>query len=164
LTRRVDTATLGTIADRLVHAAVPDADQVRQRREEQQGPGLLGPNGRPFREAEAPPARLLGPDGRPLRPEPAQLRRDERAAQCAVLREVPAGCLLRVELLPLWRTAEAVAVARGIDASARFDDLPVLADALEEAGCSDANLLAHLRGPGPHARGCWALDLVRSVD
>ena len=38
--------------------------------------------------------------------------------------------------------------------------LAVLADALEEAGCADAALLAHLRGPGPHVRGCWAVDLV----
>jgi hypothetical protein len=36
----------------------------------------------------------------------------------------------------------------------------LLADALEEAGCSDTDLLGHLRGPGPHARGCWAVDLV----
>jgi hypothetical protein len=38
--------------------------------------------------------------------------------------------------------------------------LRVLADALEEAGCSDADILGHLRSPGPHVRGCWALDLV----
>jgi hypothetical protein len=38
--------------------------------------------------------------------------------------------------------------------------LAVLADALEEAGVTDAELLGHLRGPGPHVRGCWALDLL----
>jgi hypothetical protein len=38
--------------------------------------------------------------------------------------------------------------------------LGVLADALEEAGCADAGLLGHLRGPGPHVRGCWAVDLL----
>jgi hypothetical protein len=38
--------------------------------------------------------------------------------------------------------------------------LALLADALEDAGCTDAELLGHLRGPGPHVRGCWALDLV----
>jgi hypothetical protein len=37
--------------------------------------------------------------------------------------------------------------------------LAVLADALEEAGCSDADILNHLRGPGPHGRGCWPVDL-----
>jgi hypothetical protein len=40
--------------------------------------------------------------------------------------------------------------------------LPVLADALEDAGYIDAELLGHLRRPGPHVRGCWALDLVLS--
>jgi hypothetical protein len=38
--------------------------------------------------------------------------------------------------------------------------LPILGDALEDAGCGDDALLSHLRSPGPHARGCWALDLV----
>ena len=38
--------------------------------------------------------------------------------------------------------------------------LPILADALEEAGCTDADMLAHCRGPGPHVRGCWVVDLV----
>jgi hypothetical protein len=38
--------------------------------------------------------------------------------------------------------------------------LAVLADMLEEAGCTDADLLGHLRGPGPHVRGCWPLDLL----
>jgi hypothetical protein len=42
----------------------------------------------------------------------------------------------------------------------RFSDAPILADALEEAGCVAAGLLDHLRGPGPHIRGCWAVDLV----
>jgi hypothetical protein len=38
--------------------------------------------------------------------------------------------------------------------------LALLADALEDAGCTDAELLGHLRSPGPHVRGCWAVDLV----
>jgi hypothetical protein len=38
--------------------------------------------------------------------------------------------------------------------------LSVLADALEDAGCSSADLLAHLRSPGPHVRGCWAVDTI----
>jgi hypothetical protein len=41
-----------------------------------------------------------------------------------------------------------------------FERLPILADALEDAGCNQADLLGHLRGPGPHVRGCWALDLI----
>jgi hypothetical protein len=38
--------------------------------------------------------------------------------------------------------------------------MAALADALEEAGCTDADILGHMRGPGPHLRGCWALDLI----
>ena len=41
-----------------------------------------------------------------------------------------------------------------------FDRLPILADALEEAGCDDPAILAHLRGDGPHCRGCWVVDLA----
>jgi hypothetical protein len=40
------------------------------------------------------------------------------------------------------------------------DRLAILADALEEAGCTDAAILDHLRGPGPHVRGCWVIDLL----
>ena len=40
------------------------------------------------------------------------------------------------------------------------DLMPILADALEESGCDDAEVLDHCRGPGPHVRGCWVADLV----
>jgi hypothetical protein len=59
-----------------------------------------------------------------------------------------------------WNGAAVPKVARAIYEEHTFDRLPVLADALEEAGCGDADILGHLRGPGPHARGCWVLDLV----
>jgi hypothetical protein len=51
-------------------------------------------------------------------------------------------------------------LAEGIYEQRRFQDLPILADALEEAGYADAALLEHLRGPGPHVRGCWVVDLI----
>ncbi len=51
-------------------------------------------------------------------------------------------------------------LARAIYEQGRFADLLILADALEEAGCTDGELLGHLRSPGPHVRGCWALDLI----
>jgi hypothetical protein len=59
-----------------------------------------------------------------------------------------------------WNDGTIPRLAGAIDEERAFDRLPVLADALEEAGCADADLLGHLRGPGPHARGCWALDRV----
>jgi hypothetical protein len=51
-------------------------------------------------------------------------------------------------------------LARAINDTRDFDHLPVLADALEEAGCTDSVLLAHCRGPGTHALGCWVLELI----
>jgi hypothetical protein len=59
-----------------------------------------------------------------------------------------------------WRTETAVALAAGIYEHRAFDRLPILADALEEAGCDQADVLTHCRGPGPHARGCWVVDGV----
>jgi hypothetical protein len=41
-----------------------------------------------------------------------------------------------------------------------FTGLPILADALEKAGCDDTDILGHCRGPGPHVRGCWVVDLL----
>jgi hypothetical protein len=51
-------------------------------------------------------------------------------------------------------------LAEGIRADQAFDRLPILADALEEAGVTDAEMLAHCRREGGHVRGCWALDVV----
>ena len=60
----------------------------------------------------------------------------------------------------VWRDGTIFKLAQAIYDDRAFDRLPVLADALEEAGCHDAHILAHCRGPGPHVRGCWVVDLV----
>ena len=52
------------------------------------------------------------------------------------------------------------ALAGAIYDERAFDRLPVLGDALEDAGCADAAILAHCRGPGEHVRGCWVVDLL----
>jgi hypothetical protein len=59
-----------------------------------------------------------------------------------------------------WRTSTAVALARGMYESREFGAMPILADALQDAGCNDEDVLSHCRGPGPHVRGCWVVDLV----
>jgi hypothetical protein len=59
----------------------------------------------------------------------------------------------------MWKERTVARLAQAICADRRFADLPVLGDALEEAGCTDAAILSHLRSAGPHVRGCWALDL-----
>jgi hypothetical protein len=51
-------------------------------------------------------------------------------------------------------------LVQGLYDERAFDHLPILADALEEAGCTNADILNHLRGPGPHVRGCWVVDLL----
>ena len=61
---------------------------------------------------------------------------------------------------PAWLTPAASALAEEIYARRLFERSSELADALEAAGCHDAEILEHLRGPGPHVRGCVALDLL----
>ena len=59
-----------------------------------------------------------------------------------------------------WNDGCVAKIAQGIFDDGRFADLPILADALLDAGCDSDDLLDHLRRPGGHVRGCWALDLV----
>ena len=61
---------------------------------------------------------------------------------------------------PRWRTADAVGLARGMYEDRALDRLPLLADALMDAGCADEQVLGHCRSEGPHVRGCWVVDLV----
>jgi hypothetical protein len=109
-------------------------------------------------------ARARGSAGRPA-------AKGERAYQCKVLR-----CVFGNPFRPLsaaasgWLAWNEGAVRLLAEAAYEQRDLPagtldparlaILADALEEAGCTEAELLGHLRGPGPHVRGCWAVDLV----
>jgi hypothetical protein len=78
------------------------------------------------------------------------------------LRDVVGNPFRPAAVDPAWLSrndGSVVRVAESIYASGSFRELPFLTDALEDAGCADAGLLAHLRGPGPHVRGCWVLDL-----
>ena len=54
----------------------------------------------------------------------------------------------------------AVSLARQMYESRNFTAMPILADALQDAGCDNEDILAHCRGDGPHVRGCWVVDLV----
>ncbi len=59
-----------------------------------------------------------------------------------------------------WRTDTVLALARGMYESRDYSAMPVLADALQDAGCEDDEVLSHCREPGPHVRGCWLVDRV----
>jgi hypothetical protein len=62
---------------------------------------------------------------------------------------------------PAWRTSDVMALAAGIYEERAFERMPILADALQDAGCDSDDILNHLRDPNAtHVRGCWALDLV----
>ncbi len=87
------------------------------------------------------------------------VRATERRAQADLLREVVGNPFRPANIAPAWRTKDVVTLAKVIYEEERFANVPVLADALEEAGAS-ADLLEHLRGPGPHVRGCWVIDLL----
>jgi hypothetical protein len=84
----------------------------------------------------------------------------ERDAQVLLLRDVFRNPFRPVTLDPAWKTPAILQLAQSLYEERRFEDMPVLADALEEAGCQDAAVLGHCRGPGPHVRGCWVLDLI----
>ena len=84
----------------------------------------------------------------------------ESAAQSQLVRDLLGNPFRRVSFDVSWRTEAVVALARGMYETRDFAPMPVLADALDDAGCTDLDILAHCRGPGPHVRGCWVVDLV----
>jgi hypothetical protein len=87
-------------------------------------------------------------------------KRAEQARQAAVFRDIVGNPFRPVTADPRWLTSTATSLAQAVYSERAFDRLPILADALEDAGCGDPVLLAHCRGEGPHVRGCWAVDLV----
>jgi hypothetical protein len=96
----------------------------------------------------------LRPSGRAL---------EEQAAQAALLRDLLGYPFTPVWIAPAWLTwnrGAVVPLAQTIYDESAFDQTPILADALDEAGCTVAAILDHLRGPGPRVRGCWVVDLV----
>jgi hypothetical protein len=88
-----------------------------------------------------------------------------------VLRDVFGSPFRPVSFDPTWRAPAALFLARAAEAEVPLLDsrlepvrLLILADALEEAGCTDEAILCHLRGPGLHVRGCWALGLILGLE
>jgi hypothetical protein len=91
----------------------------------------------------------------------------ERAEQAELYRDLFGNPFRPVSLAPAWLTPAVMKLAQAaydnrLLPSGLLDNagLAVLADALEEAGCTHADILSHLRGPGPHGRGCHVVDLL----
>jgi hypothetical protein len=100
----------------------------------------------------------------PANPQAVTARREEERIQADFLRDLfgnpfrppptPASAVLA------WNDRTVVRIARAIYEERAFDRLPILADALLDAGCDDEELIRHCRSEGPHVRGCWAVDLI----
>lgn len=87
--------------------------------------------------------------------------RDEGPPERAtLLRCIFANPFRSVTFDPRWRTSDTVALAQAIYDHRAFERLPILGDALMDAGCEDEQIIGHCRSEGPHVRGCWVVDLV----
>jgi hypothetical protein len=87
----------------------------------------------------------------------------EYKVQAGLFRDIFGNTFRPVAIDPAWlrwNHGTVPAVARRVFEDRAFHDLPILADALEDAGCADAAVLAHCRSGGEHVRGCWAVDLI----
>jgi hypothetical protein len=76
------------------------------------------------------------------------------------LRELFGNPFRPATLTPASRTNTVVSIASQMYEARDFSAMSILADALQDAGCDNADILDHCRGPGPHVRGCWVVDLV----
>jgi len=84
----------------------------------------------------------------------------ERCKQALVVREIFGNPFRPIPANTSWLTSTVVTLAQAIYDERAFDQLPILADALEDAGCGNADILNHCRQPGEHVRGCWLVDLL----
>jgi hypothetical protein len=89
-----------------------------------------------------------------------ETRHQLQRSQCEWLRCLFANPFRPVTLNPSWLTSSVLALAKGIYTDRAFDRMPILADALQDAGCDNEAILNHCRQSGEHCRGCWAVDLV----
>jgi len=90
----------------------------------------------------------------------SRLAASEEAAQCEMVRDMQIYPEITVGFDPAWRTSTAVAMARGFVESRDFSAMPILADALQDAGCEDPEILEHCRAEKPHYRGCWVIEMI----
>lgn len=91
----------------------------------------------------------------------SQVSPPERLAACA--RDIFGNPFRPVAFDPAWLTSTVIALAAGIYEDKAFDRMPILADALQDAGCDSTDILNHCRGSGPHVRGCWVVDLILGI-
>jgi hypothetical protein len=84
-------------------------------------------------------------------------------SQAALFREVVRGPYRPLYFRDAWRQwqdSTILRIAQGVYEDRAFHRLPILADTLLDSGCDSDELIAHCHSPGPHVRGCWAVDLI----
>jgi len=85
----------------------------------------------------------------------------ERSNQADLVRDIFGNSFSTATIFPEWRTSTALTLAQQMYESRDFSAMPILADALQDAGCECDEVLTHCRDPlGIHVRGCWVVDLV----
>jgi hypothetical protein len=84
----------------------------------------------------------------------------ELLAQCVLLRDIFGSPFRSIPFRRRWRTDTALILARQMYDARDFSAMPILADALQDAGCDNDEILSHCRSNGPHVHGCWVVDLV----
>lgn len=88
------------------------------------------------------------------------LRREERE-QMRLARDIFGDPFRPIVFDPEWRTSNVVSLARSMYESRDFGAMPILSDALQDAGCENEDILNHCRDAnGVHVRGCWVVDLI----
>jgi hypothetical protein len=93
-------------------------------------------------------------------PETGELRDEHLRLQASIFQDIVGNPFRPVVFDARWRTADTVGLSRAIYEDRAFARLPLLADALMDAGCAEDRILDHCRSRGPHTRGCWVVDLV----
>ena len=92
---------------------------------------------------------------------PEAEREEGRVVQCQYLRDIFGNPFRFVTFDPTWRTSTATTLARQMYETRDFSAMPILADALQDAGCGDEAVLSHCRDANQiHVRGCWVVDLL----
>ena len=84
----------------------------------------------------------------------------EDMEQCKLLRCIFGNPFRAVAFSAKWLTPTVTTLAQQMYESCDFSTMPILADALQDAGCGNEDILTHCLGPGPHVRACWVVDLV----
>jgi len=86
----------------------------------------------------------------------------EKRYQIDILHDIFGNPFQPIAFDPSWQTSTAISLALQVYESRDFSLMPILADALQDAGCDNSEVLNHCSGTGPHVRGCWVINRLRA--